>query len=1279
MSSDNYFDDDFDDAAFAQMDAIEAAALQPQPVQPQPRQLAADSSIDLTFDIDESELQKLDDIVTQEYNHKVLGVPGPSSGRPINRSGSSNMLQTTLFGDVLPAQATSSKPVSKGPMERTKSKTRNIFGQQAPKSKTWDHTAFAQSGLKSKNGPKGKGKGKAREDEREDDDDGLELPAPYIPIGPPPPMKQKPDLLEAKHWIYPINRPKRDYQFNIVKNCLFDNTLVALPTGLGKTFVAGVVMLNYYRWFPTGKIVFVAPTKPLVAQQITASHETCGIPGSDAMELTGHVQSATRSRYWQEKRVFYMTPQTLESDLGSGICDPMDIVLLVIDEAHHATGDYSYNKVVRFMMAKNPHFRLLALTATPGNNTDSIQTLIDGLHISRIEIRNENSLDLKPYIFEKVVKPHVIKAKGDVFVLQELLLKLMDPIFKILKTAGLFYPGESLITMHPFRPMRIATERKNPLAAKYFGHLSKLSTLVRSHLYLLTGSVSSSREYLEEVAAKEEETLALGKNPKDPLTKNPAFQTLMKKFDELKAQGPSPHPKMEKLRDILVTYFGGRMKDPTDDKPDEPDDTRVMVFSSYRAVVEEIIQELNQNQPLIRAAAFIGQASDKKGRKGLKQKEQIELIERFQKGEFNVLVATSIGEEGLDIGEIDLTVCYDTDKAPTRMIQRFGRTGRKRAGEVHVLLAEAREEFNLDKAKGTYKEVQKVIDRGELYELYGDVPRLLPDHVKPECVEKVMEMEPFRREDMKRTRSAGPGKGTKRKRNTDPNRNIPPDMPSTFTSASWVLNHSLKKRKVDPILEDTEDLEALLEDDKAKDIEAGSSVLSRRTQSENPQSKKRTASPGLRRSATAGRSKRQKPTALEKRTAKAVKDALPDNLEDDEQDLDIEIGVLGHLGPPRKTKLSVPSSSRKTLEPTRSQTIEVPDTEDDAVADDLDILSPKPWEGDRNDDMGWLVDDDEDMLGTTEAPAPPAQSHPTTSPQFDRFEFDDESIEISQAMPVRSKGKQRDTFDVLSSSPDIQIVKSKPVPLSTSFLPASKLQFTSEPPDGTAKPKSNFSSRRKTQMLPPPVPSRNPAPATIEEEYEPEPEPTYPIKKAKRRRVEIVESSDGEEPSSPPHHRLRRQVESTPPKAMKKNRKPKRAKPSLLDKKTALHFDGEAAHSGDEVSEGVSENDEEHSSDREFIKDSPLSQRSPSYQQTQMYRQGLFTQAPMGANAPVFAKAPTRPRPFGRSGPTRAHLPSSSPPPPDEELDEYEFGSFIVADEGDISIEVNSEDDLLDF
>ena len=57
-------------------------------------------------------------------------------------------------------------------------------------------------------------------------------------------MKLTADRTAAETWIYPLNKPKRDYQFNIVQKCLFDNTLVALPTGLGKTFIAGCVMLN---------------------------------------------------------------------------------------------------------------------------------------------------------------------------------------------------------------------------------------------------------------------------------------------------------------------------------------------------------------------------------------------------------------------------------------------------------------------------------------------------------------------------------------------------------------------------------------------------------------------------------------------------------------------------------------------------------------------------------------------------------------------------------------------------------------------------------------------------------------------------------------------------------------------------------------------------------------------------------------------------------------------------------------------------------------------------
>lgn len=79
----------------------------------------------------------------------------------------------------------------------------------------------------------------------------------------------------------------------------------------------------------------------------------------------------------------------------------------MLDEAHKGAGEYSYAKVVRFLMAKNPHFRILALTATPGSTPDAVQAIIDSLHISRIELRDEQSLDIRSYIYEKVWRLHL--------------------------------------------------------------------------------------------------------------------------------------------------------------------------------------------------------------------------------------------------------------------------------------------------------------------------------------------------------------------------------------------------------------------------------------------------------------------------------------------------------------------------------------------------------------------------------------------------------------------------------------------------------------------------------------------------------------------------------------------------------------------------------------------------------------------------------------------------------------------------------------------------------
>ena len=154
------------------------------------------------------------------------------------------------------------------------------------------------------------------------------------------------DPVMVKNWIYPTNFQFRSYQLKIVETALFSNTLVCLPTGMGKTLIASVVMYNFYRWFPKGKVVFLAPVKPLVAQQISACHEVVGIPIADVAHLEGSINSNRREDLWNQKRVFFCTPQVLANDLKSKKCNGQQIVCLVFDEAHRATGHYAYTEVV---------------------------------------------------------------------------------------------------------------------------------------------------------------------------------------------------------------------------------------------------------------------------------------------------------------------------------------------------------------------------------------------------------------------------------------------------------------------------------------------------------------------------------------------------------------------------------------------------------------------------------------------------------------------------------------------------------------------------------------------------------------------------------------------------------------------------------------------------------------------------------------------------------------------------------------------------------------------
>ncbi|KAK2600286.1 3'-5' DNA helicase [Conoideocrella luteorostrata] len=549
---------------------------------------------------------------------------------------------------------------------------------------------------------------------------------------PEEPSQHEIDKQAMQTWVYPTNIGAiRDYQFSIVKNSLFNNTLVALPTGLGKTFIAATVMLNFYRWMKSAKIVFVAPTKPLVAQQIDACFSIVGIPRFDTTLLTGDIPPALRVDEWQTKRVFFMTPQTLLNDLSHGYADPKSITLIVIDEAHRAVGEYAYAKVTKMIRRFSKSFRVLALTATPGSKIETVQEVIDNLGISHCEIRTEESLDIRQYVHDRNIDQTVLDPSDEMILVSELFTKALKPLVDKLSSQNIYY-GRNPMAMTTYGLMQAQKEwfgtrgRHANQGVQFMMRaiFSVLTSLAHSIKLLNFHGIKPFYDNMVDFRSEHEGKGERGSKYKRQLVEDSSFREMMDRISGwLRTDGFVGHPKLTALADCVLNHFMDKGEDST---------TRVIVFSEYRDSAEDIVRELNKHQPLLKASVFVGQADGKRG-EGMKQAQQIETIGRFKKGEFNVLVATSIGEEGLDIGQVDLIVCYDSSASPIRMLQRMGRTGRKRAGNVVLLLMRGKEEDQFAKSKDSYEKMQKMICEGSRFNFRFDLStRIVPREIRPE-------------------------------------------------------------------------------------------------------------------------------------------------------------------------------------------------------------------------------------------------------------------------------------------------------------------------------------------------------------------------------------------------------------------------------------------------------------------------------------------------------------------------------------------------------------------
>ena len=472
--------------------------------------------------------------------------------------------------------------------------------------------------------------------------------------------------------IVPDRVEKRAYQFSIAMRSLDAHTLVVIPTGLGKTAVALIVAAS--RLYSTGgKVLMLAPTKPLVEQHHRYFQSLLSLPGGtagDCVFFTGDSAPESRREDWDRSSVILATPQVIKNDLIAGRYSLREVSLLVFDEAHRAVGNYAYVFLAGRYLETAEEPLILAMTASPGGNEEKIADIVSNLHISHVEARTEEDPDVRPYIHEKDIEIINVQLPDELRSALVDLYALIDDRLSQLRGMGIPAPDRRNLSMKTLQALNGMIQQKiaerDPkgfVAASIHAECMKLRhavSLAESQGCLVL------KGYLQKLAA--EGSGQGGSKASRRIAEDERFTRLLQIAEGWQEE---LHPKLLALPGIIRQIL------------DEDPLTRVIVFATYRDTVKMIVDALEAAG--IAAERVVGQAT-RDTEKGLSQKKQRAALKRFREGEFRVLVATSVGEEGLDIPSTDAVIFYEPVPSEIRSIQRKGRTGRHGSGRIIVLV-----------------------------------------------------------------------------------------------------------------------------------------------------------------------------------------------------------------------------------------------------------------------------------------------------------------------------------------------------------------------------------------------------------------------------------------------------------------------------------------------------------------------------------------------------------------------------------------------------------------
>ncbi|MBR9700271.1 DEAD/DEAH box helicase, partial [Candidatus Woesearchaeota archaeon] len=466
----------------------------------------------------------------------------------------------------------------------------------------------------------------------------------------------------------------RRYQETIFAQATLHNTLVVLPTGLGKTMIAVMLAVHRLKQYPKSKILILAPTKPLVQQHHKTFQDSLSIPEDKYSLFTGAVRPEKRQEQWKSSQIIFSTPQGLENDLLGNKISLEDVSLVVFDEAHRATGEYSYVFIAKRYEKQAKYHRVLGLTASPGTNKESITEVCQNIHIEEIEVRSAEDSDVSPYVQEIDIQWVKVSLPAEFIAVRRLLESCFNECITHLKSIeginleGKYVNKRTLLSLQGQLQGMIARGEKDFEMMRAVSKAAEAMKINHARELLDTQGIYALQQYFGTMAQQAEkgQSKAVKNLVSDPRWKAAKIRTLALIDQNIE------HPKLKELQKRVLQHTHAQK------------DVKMIIFTQYRDQAVKIQSAMDQINVI--SKTFVGQA--KKNSTGMSQKEQKEILDEFRNGEFPCLIATSVAEEGLDIPRVDIVMFYEPIPSAIRTVQRRGRTGRGEKGKVIVFMTE---------------------------------------------------------------------------------------------------------------------------------------------------------------------------------------------------------------------------------------------------------------------------------------------------------------------------------------------------------------------------------------------------------------------------------------------------------------------------------------------------------------------------------------------------------------------------------------------------------------